>query len=134
MQSDKLARLRARYARGGGEDFHDPAFKKVAERQFAGDRRRWPFMDVATFLGAPYRPEAAGEEFTGLDVAILGIPMDLGVTNRGRRPAGPARRAGGRADRSLRARAAGGAPRRGEGGRYRRYPDGEPFLIGRLSR
>ena len=27
-------------------------------QQFTGDKRKWPFGDVATFVGAPYRPDA----------------------------------------------------------------------------
>ncbi|WP_372422881.1 agmatinase [Salinarimonas chemoclinalis] len=83
MDDEKLARLRARYGEAKGGDIHDPAFKTVADTQFRdGERRRWPFADVATFLGAPHRPNALAEGFAGLDVAIFGVPMDLGVTNR----------------------------------------------------
>ena len=89
MDPDRLARLRDRYAESGGADIHDPDFRRVADGQFAGDRRRWPFMDVATFAGGPYRPESAAEGFAGLDVAMLGIPMDLGVTNRAGARLGP---------------------------------------------
>ncbi|GGK43763.1 agmatinase [Salinarimonas ramus] len=90
MDADKLARLRARYGQAKGGDIHDPAFKAVADTQFRdGERRRWPFADVATFLGAPYRPQALEEGFSGLDVAIFGVPMDLGVTNRSGTRFGP---------------------------------------------
>ncbi|WP_029031152.1 agmatinase [Salinarimonas rosea] len=83
MDEDKLARLRARYGEAKGGDIHDPAFKAVADTQFRdGERRRWPFADVATFLGAPWRPNALEDGFSDLDVAIFGVPMDLGVTNR----------------------------------------------------
>ncbi|MFN3686961.1 agmatinase [Salinarimonas sp.] len=83
MDQDKLARLRAKYANAKGGDVFDPAFKAVADTQFmSGERRRWPFMEPATFLAAPYRPDAASNGFAGLDVAIVGVPMDLGVTNR----------------------------------------------------
>jgi agmatinase len=38
---------------------------------------------VPTLLGAPYRPDAPLEpDFGGLGVALVGVPMDLGVTNR----------------------------------------------------
>lgn len=86
----KLDALRRRYADAKGGDIFDPAFKRVADAQFQGsDRRKWPFMDPATFLGAPYRPEAATEGFAGLDVALVGVPMDLGVTNRAGARLGP---------------------------------------------
>ena len=90
MDQPKLEALRARYAAASGGDIRDPAFRRVAELQFSGtDRRRWPFMDVATFLGAPYRQNAAETGFADLDIALLGIPMDLGVTNRAGSRLGP---------------------------------------------
>ena len=90
MDTQKLERLRARYGgESGSGDFHDPEFKRVAEMQFSGDKRRWPFAGVATFAGAPYRPDADAENFADLDVAIVGIPMDLGVTNRAGTRLGP---------------------------------------------
>lgn len=89
MDTEKLARLRGLYAEAKGADTYDPEFKRVADMQFKGDRRRWPFAGISTFAGAPYRPEAADEDFAGLDVAIVGIPMDLGVTNRAGSRLGP---------------------------------------------
>ncbi len=58
MDQGKLAKLRQRYAGAGGGDIHHPHFAKVAAAQFTGDKRKWPFADVATFVGAPYRPDA----------------------------------------------------------------------------
>ncbi len=90
MDQEKLAKLRARYADASGADIHDPHFARVAADQFKGDKRKWPFSDVATFLGAPYRPDALGlPDLGGLDVAIIGLPMDLGVTNRAGTRLGP---------------------------------------------
>ena len=90
MDQDKLAKLRARYAGASGADIHDPRFAKVAADQFQGDRRKWPFSDVATFINAPYRPDALSQpDLGGLDVAIIGLPMDLGVTNRAGTRLGP---------------------------------------------
>lgn len=90
MDQDRLAKLRQRYAGAGGGDIHDPHFAKVAAAQFTGDKRKWPFADVATFVGAPYRPDAlSAPGLGGLDVAIIGVPMDLGVTNRAGARLGP---------------------------------------------
>lgn len=89
MDENKLARLRDRYAGQSGAQIYDPAFKAVAEGQFQGERRKWPFADPATFCGAPFRPEAYAENFAGLDVALYGVPMDLGVTNRAGARLGP---------------------------------------------
>ncbi|MFV0295122.1 MAG: agmatinase [Hyphomicrobiaceae bacterium] len=90
MDKDKLEALRAKYADASGGDIHDPGFRAVADRIFTSpDRRKWPFSDVATFLGAPYRADAAKTNFQGLDVALVGVPMDLGVTNRAGSRLGP---------------------------------------------
>ncbi|MGL4974522.1 MAG: agmatinase [Bosea sp. (in: a-proteobacteria)] len=83
MDKALLARLRARYETAQGGDIYDPMFARVAAGQFKGDKRKWPFADVATFLNAPYRPDALSlPDLGGLDVALIGVPMDLGVTNR----------------------------------------------------
>lgn len=86
----KLEHLRRRFGEAGGGDIFDPHFAEVAASQFTGDRRKWPFADVATLIGAPYRPDAAtSEDFDGLDLALIGVPMDLGVTNRNGSRFGP---------------------------------------------
>ncbi len=86
----KLEALRARFEGATGGDIRDPEFRRVADRVFSGDRRAWPFADPATFLDAPYRPEApAAPGFGHLDVALVGVPMDLGVTNRAGARLGP---------------------------------------------
>jgi guanidinopropionase len=89
MDREKLERLRDRFATTGGGDIFDPEFRAVAAAQFSGDRRKWPFAEPGTLLGAPYRPDAAKEDFAGLDVALIGVPMDLGVTNRAGARLGP---------------------------------------------
>jgi len=91
MASDsELQRLRDKYGSAGGGMIHDPAFARVGASQFEGDRRLWPFMNPATFAGAPYRPDAPGlPDFGGLQAALIGVPMDLGVTNRAGARLGP---------------------------------------------
>ena len=88
MNPTKLDALRARYAGGRASEVHDPAFARVAEAQFSSsDRRRWPFADgPPTLLGAPHRTDASA---ANLDVALVGVPMDLGVTNRAGARLGP---------------------------------------------
>ena len=89
---DHLQRLRERYSGAGGADLHDPAFAQVAAQIFqSSDRRKWPFADVATFLSAAYRPDGLlqPDGLRGLDVALIGVPMDLGVTNRAGARLGP---------------------------------------------
>ncbi|KND16225.1 agmatinase [Pannonibacter phragmitetus] len=91
VDQDKLAALRSKYANAAGGDIFNPRFREVAQAQFTGsDTRKWPFAGVPTFLDAPYVEEAldaAGQAL--LDVALIGVPMDLGVTNRNGSRFGP---------------------------------------------
>ena len=90
MDAKKLEALRAKYRGAKGGEIHDPAFAEVAKQSFLSpDRRRWPFAGVATLLGAPFQPDAIAGDFAGLDVALIGVPMDLGVTNRAGARLGP---------------------------------------------
>jgi guanidinopropionase len=91
MDTRKLDALRRKYADARGGDIFDPQFAAVAAQVFtAADRRQWPFAQPATFLGAPYRPDAPTlPDFGGLDAALVGVPMDLGVTNRAGARLGP---------------------------------------------
>ena len=91
MNHDKLDALRRKYAEARGGDIFDADFAAVAAQVFSSpDRRKWPFADPATLLGAPFRGDAPSlPDFGGLDVALLGVPMDLGVTNRAGARLGP---------------------------------------------
>ncbi|BAI75040.1 agmatinase (plasmid) [Azospirillum sp. B510] len=86
---DKLERLRERYAHSRGDETANPAFARVASLVFKdGDVRQAPYAGIATLLKAPHRPDAA-PDFAGIDMALYGIPMDLGVTNRSGARFGP---------------------------------------------
>ena len=88
--TDHLAALRAKYGNAGAGEVHDPEFKKVADMLFSGGQRRKPYEGVSTFLDAPLRADAPERaDFGGLDVALIGVPMDLGVTNRAGTRLGP---------------------------------------------
>jgi agmatinase len=90
MTAEELARLRAKYASATGADVQDPEFRKVVDLLFTGDRRTKPYAGVSTFLDLPLRADAADlPDFGGLDVALVGVPMDLGVTNRAGSRLGP---------------------------------------------
>jgi agmatinase len=91
MDASKLAALRAKYGEAKASDVHDPEFRKVVDLLFKeGDRRKQPYADPPTLLDAPHRTA-----LDGLDVALIGVPTDLGVTNR------PGARFGPRAVRSV---------------------------------
>lgn len=91
MDADKLKRLRERYQNAKGGQMFDPHFAAIAAAQFRdGDKRQWPFAGIATFLSAPARPsDAEASNIADLDIALVGVPMDLGVTNRAGARLGP---------------------------------------------
>lgn len=90
MDRTNLERLRARYGAAKGSEMFDPAFAAIARSQFRdGERRRWPFEGHASFLGAPLRGGSEAALLQDLDVALVGVPMDLGVTNRAGARLGP---------------------------------------------
>ena len=91
MDQDKLAALRAKFANASASDVFDPEFKKVIDLLFSdGGRRAKPYEGISTFLDAPFAPDvAASGDFSGLDIPLIGIPMDLGVTNRSGSRFGP---------------------------------------------
>ncbi len=84
MDRSKLDALRAKYGDDAPGISHHPEFSKAIATIFAGtDRRPKPYEGVSTFLDAPLRADAAQKgELDGLDIALVGVPMDLGVTNR----------------------------------------------------
>jgi guanidinopropionase len=78
MDADELTRLRQKYRDAKGDDIFDPAFKQAAASLFRGrGQRKLPYAGIPTLLDAPHQ-----EELRGLDIALIGVPMDLGVTNR----------------------------------------------------
>ena len=78
MDNSELERLRAKYATASADEIHDPAKKRLLDALFEGaGKRRLPYGGVPTFLDFPFQ-----ETFTDLDIALIGVPMDLGVTNR----------------------------------------------------
>ena len=82
----KLEKLRAKYGAVGGNEIFDPHFRQVADSVFKeSDQRPPPYAGIPTLLRAPYQPDFTDD----LDIALLGIPMDLGVTNRSGARFGP---------------------------------------------
>jgi guanidinopropionase len=78
MDSSELERLRTKYATASADETHDPAKRKLLQALFEGaGKRRLPYGGVPTFLDFPFN-----ESFADLDIALIGVPMDLGVTNR----------------------------------------------------
>ena len=84
MDQEKLKKLQDRYSEAPGDQIHDPKFASVAAMQFTDGQRMKPYTGIPTLLDAPYCETA-----DGLDVALIGVPMDLGVTNRNGARFGP---------------------------------------------
>lgn len=87
----KLAGLRHTFAGATGGDLQTPRFQQIAEKIFSeGGRRTAPYAGMPTLLDAPYRETGSDRLDIGdLDVALFGVPMDLGVTNRNGSRFGP---------------------------------------------
>lgn len=91
ISQKKLDDLRARYRNAKGGDIHDPKLAEVARHVFKDPgRRSIPYAGIPTLLDAPYREiNVEKPDFEDLRVALVGIPMDLGVTNRSGARFGP---------------------------------------------
>jgi len=88
MDQDNLKRLREKYGQTKGGDVFDQTFKKVADLLFVNEgERSLPYAGIPTLLDAPQATEP--ELWPGLDIALVGVPMDLGVTNRNGARFGP---------------------------------------------
>jgi agmatinase len=66
-------------------------FRKALSLVFGTNYQRgMPFAGISTLLDLPYRPDAPDlSDFGGIEVALVGVPMDLGVTNRAGARFGP---------------------------------------------
>jgi agmatinase len=80
----KLEALKAKYGESHGGELFDPKFRRVADKIFNKTGTRLaPYAGIPTFLTAPYLPiDPENPDFSDLQVAMVGVPMDLGVTNR----------------------------------------------------
>lgn len=81
---NKLNNLIAKYGEAHGGEIFDPKFRKVADKIFdKSGTRQAPYAGMPTLLTAPYMAiNHESPDFGDLQVALLGVPMDLGVTNR----------------------------------------------------
>jgi guanidinopropionase len=87
----RLEALRAKYTGVRETDVAPAEFRKALSLIFGQEyRRAMPYAGLSTLLDLPWRPEASDQpDFGGLDVALVGVPMDLGVTNRAGARLGP---------------------------------------------
>ena len=78
---EKLDALRAKFDSMSGGDMVNPKYQEVADYIFSqGGNRPAPYAGHPTLLDAPAR--SGVDDLDGLQVALYGMPMDLGVTNR----------------------------------------------------
>lgn len=91
MDKSRLDRLRERYSGANEAALYDPHFAAVAAHQISPSGTRIaPYAGLPTLLDAPYRAVTwPAPDLSGLDVALIGAPMDLGVTNRNGSRFGP---------------------------------------------
>src|SRR6516165_1128930 len=87
----RLEALRAKYIGFRETEVAPAEFKKALSLVFGPEYRRvMPYAGLSALLDLPYRSDAADEaDFGGLEVALVGVPMDLGVTNRAGARLGP---------------------------------------------
>lgn len=87
----KRAELQDLYDKPAGEDMYDPHFRKIADMIFSsGGKRQAPYAGFPTLLDAPaLTVDPQSPDFGDLQVALFGVPMDLGVTNRNGSRFGP---------------------------------------------
>lgn len=85
----KLEKLRAQFADDDGSTMFDPHFREIAGYIFGrGGYRPAPYAGLPTFLDAP-TVRVQSPEFAALQVAIMGVPMDLAISNRNGSRFGP---------------------------------------------
>jgi agmatinase len=85
LDNNKIKRLREKYADAKGSDVFDPEFRKVADMLFTSSgNRSLPYGGIPTLLDARY-----SEQLDEVDIGLIGVPMDLGVTNRNGARFGP---------------------------------------------
>jgi len=87
----ELARLREKYGNAHGGEITNEKFRRVADQLFSETGTRAPpYSGIPTLLSAPSIDlPADNPDFGDLQVALLGVPMDLGVTNRNGSRFGP---------------------------------------------
>ncbi len=90
MDKDKLEDLRRRYSGNNREEIYTDKFKAMAANLLKDGVRTLPFSGHSRFLDAPLK-----EGLDDIDIALIGVPFDLGVTNR------PGARFGPRAVRAM---------------------------------
>jgi len=86
---EKLSALKAQYTGDNEDAIHNPEYARIASHIMGeGGYRPAPFAGFPTLLDAPAR-EFNADTLAQLQVALIGMPMDLAVTNRNGSRFGP---------------------------------------------
>ncbi len=88
---EKLSALREKFDGTDGGEMHGERNREIAEKIFSnGGYRAAPYAGIPTLLDAQHRQlDQNNPDFSNLDIALFGAPMDLGVTNRNGARFGP---------------------------------------------
>ncbi|RQR68753.1 MULTISPECIES: agmatinase [unclassified Burkholderia] len=91
FDKEKLQVLREKFGGDNESVIYDEHFRAVAATVIdEHGTRDAPWAGIPTFLDTPYRQmDWDTPDLTELDVALLGVPMDLGVSNRNGAKFGP---------------------------------------------
>lgn len=91
MDDAKLKEWRERFAGDNDRKIYDSGFAAIADQLFDPKGTRVaPYAGLPTLLDVPFRTiDWDSPDLAGLDVAMIGVPMDLGVTNRNGSRFGP---------------------------------------------
>lgn len=85
MNYEKLNRLREIYDEADGAENFTEKFIELGEKLSANPRSSFkPYSGISTFMDLPQ-----ADTLEGLDVAVIGVPSDLGVSNRSGARFGP---------------------------------------------
>jgi len=85
LDKQKIKRLREKYGNAKGGDVFDAEFRKVTDMLFtASGTRALPYGGIPTLLDAKH-----SDNLDEVDIGLIGVPMDLGVTNRNGARFGP---------------------------------------------
>ncbi len=81
MNRERLEWLRSRYGGGKADESTNARFNQVAQAAFKSPgERHQPYAGIPTLLDMPCRE--GGSALEDLDIALVGVPTDIGVTNR----------------------------------------------------
>jgi len=91
MSVNELKRLRAKYGGDKRRQIKNEKFRRIAEHSIdEHGTRAAPYAGIPTFLSAPQRVISGNPpDFGDLQVALIGVPMDLGASNRSGARFGP---------------------------------------------